>query len=173
MNIAISNNHLIIVLYVVNYFQRMKLDVVTYTIIITALGSHGFLDRMEDLREEMKKLGIKPNRITYNAMLSSYAKYGKLEEIFRILEEMEEIDMEMDSNTYTHVLEALDNNANPKDMIKLLQRIKKPNVYAFTSLIDSLGKQVITSFPLSQLNSRFYGNKFLANRSRFNLSLIL
>ncbi|XP_058206129.1 pentatricopeptide repeat-containing protein At3g49170, chloroplastic [Rhododendron vialii] len=62
------------------YFKMERLNVVSWTSIITGLAKHGFATRALEMFQEMLNAGIKPNEVTYIAVLSACSYVGMIDE---------------------------------------------------------------------------------------------
>jgi len=56
----------------------IRLDVVSYSMLIHVLGKCGQLEEAEGLVSEMQRKGIKPNVVTFNSLLSSLSEHNDM-----------------------------------------------------------------------------------------------
>lgn len=70
--------------------RKLKLDVVSFASIISCYSKTGNLNKVLKLFNQMKQMGIEPDRKVYNAVIHSLAKGGLVKEAINLMKSMEE-----------------------------------------------------------------------------------
>lgn len=76
-------------------------DVVSFNILIDALGKHGYLSAMNEYFCMMIEYGIRPTVITFTSMLDAYINHKYIEEAKRIIDLMDIMGIEWNDFTYS------------------------------------------------------------------------
>ena len=79
----------------------------SYTAIINAYLSRGYLARAEYLLKQMQSNGVVPTVITYHALLSYFATRGAVDRIDGLLKEMAEHGLRPDEITLSQLINLL------------------------------------------------------------------
>ncbi|KAL2939059.1 hypothetical protein RDABS01_022508 [Bienertia sinuspersici] len=86
---------------------RVKLDVISFSSIISCYSKLGRLKEVLKLFEQMKEMGIEPDRKAYNAILHALAKEGRAKDISNLLQTMEDKGIAPDVVTYNSLIKPL------------------------------------------------------------------
>ena len=74
---------------VFDIMDPQKMDVITWTSIISAYGQSGLVKQMEELFERMKCTQTRPNVFTWTAVIAAYGQSGYVEKIKVAYKEMQ------------------------------------------------------------------------------------
>jgi pentatricopeptide repeat protein len=87
------------------YLSNRHPDVVTYTVVVDALGKKGKLKEAMELVERMLNRGLLPTPVTYRTVIHRYCEWGKMEELLSLLDKM--LARQACSSAYNQVIEKL------------------------------------------------------------------
>jgi len=87
------------------YLTNRHPDVVTYTVVVDALGKKGKMKEATELVQKMLKRGLLPTPVTYRTVIHRYCERGKVEELLILLDKM--LARQQFSSAYNQVIEKL------------------------------------------------------------------
>ncbi|KDP35808.1 hypothetical protein JCGZ_10617 [Jatropha curcas] len=124
--------------------NKIELDNITYSTIITCAKRCNLFDKALEWFERMYKTGLMPDEVTYSATLDVYAKLGKVEEVLSLYERGVASGWKPDPVTFS-VLARMFGEAGDYDGIRyVLQEMEslgvQPNVVVYNTLLEALGK---------------------------------
>ncbi|KAL8159599.1 hypothetical protein V2J09_001136 [Rumex salicifolius] len=119
--------------------RRIKLDVVSYSSIISSYSKSNKLKDVLRLYDRMKSMGIAPDRKVYNAVIHALAKGGMLKESLNLLKAMEKEGIAPNTVTYNSLIKPL-SRARKRDDARLvfdemLHRKLQPTIRTFHALL--------------------------------------
>ncbi len=96
--------------------------------------------------QDMKQMGVKPNRITYNSLIDTCVKSEKMREAWQYFDEMVQNEIQPDNFTYSILINGIkSNHGNKEELNKALAMLEKlqaspefkPDEIFYNSLIDT------------------------------------
>lgn len=124
----------------------LKLDEVSFNTLIKGCCRNRKLHQAVTLLEEMKQMGIKPNRITYNSLIDTCVKSQKMSDAWRFYDEMNRTNIKPDNFTYSILINGIKaNHTNKHELERALTMVEqlqstpefKPDEILYNSLIDT------------------------------------
>ncbi|KAI4375932.1 hypothetical protein MLD38_013744 [Melastoma candidum] len=135
---------------------KCKPDLVTYNIMLDALGRAGRIDELLHMFALMKEASVVPDVISYNTLINGLRKMGRLDTCLMILREMEERCVASDLLTYTALIECFGRTGNVDVSLRLLREMKqkqiRPSVYIYRSLISNLKRMGKVELAMEMFN---------------------
>lgn len=124
--------------------NKIALDNITYSTIITCAKRCYLFDKAVEWFERMYKTGLMPDEVTYSAILDVYAKLGKVEEVLSLYERGRANGWTPDYITFS-VLGKMFGEAGDYDGIRFVfQEMKslgvQPNLVVYNTLLEAMGK---------------------------------
>lgn len=124
--------------------DKVQLDNVTYSTVITCLKKCRRFGEAIEWFERMYRTGVMPDEVTYSAVLDVYAKLGKREEVVGLYERARAGGWTPDPVAFS-VLARMFGEAGDYDGIQyVLTEMRglgvKPNVVVYNSLLEAMGK---------------------------------
>eukprot|EP01017_Pseudomicrothorax_dubius_P044136 TRINITY_DN7436_c0_g1_i1.p1 TRINITY_DN7436_c0_g1~~TRINITY_DN7436_c0_g1_i1.p1 ORF type:complete len:1144 (+),score=400.14 TRINITY_DN7436_c0_g1_i1:97-3528(+) len=129
--------------------DSIRLDEITYNTLIKGCCRSRRLMQAIAFYDEMKTIGILPNRITYNSLIDTCVKTKKMLIAWKFYEEMQRSEITPDNFTYSILINGVKSNNTSKDellrTLQLLDSIKdnasfKPDEILYNSLMDACVK---------------------------------
>jgi pentatricopeptide repeat protein len=104
------------------WIEQMKtanmLDVVSFNTLIKAHLMNHKLDKARGLMQEMKKLGLQPNRVTYNELINGIvASHGRKDDIWEVVREMKDAGITPNQVTCSILLKNLNSYSAQNDIL--------------------------------------------------------
>ncbi|KAK4852568.1 hypothetical protein QYF36_025081 [Acer negundo] len=125
--------------------RKIKLDLVSFNIVIHGLCKVGKLNEASDVIEDMKSIGVSPDAITYNTLIDGYSKKGKTGKLYRadaILKDMVESGIPADEFTFNILIDGFCKDRNVLAAMKVFDEMQTQGVTAslitYCSLIHGL-----------------------------------
>jgi pentatricopeptide repeat protein len=103
------------------YLSNRHPDVVTYTVVVDALGKKGKLREATELVEKMLNRGLLPTPVTYRTVIHRYCERGEVEELLSLLDKM--LARQACSSAYNQVIEKLCAFGKLNEAYNLLSKI--------------------------------------------------
>ncbi|PIA32708.1 hypothetical protein AQUCO_04400120v1 [Aquilegia coerulea] len=124
--------------------NKIELDNITYSTIITCAKKCDLYDKAVEWFERMYKTGLMPDEVTYSAVLDVYAQLGKVEEVLNLYERGRASGWKPDQVAFS-VLGKMFGEAGDFDGIRyVLQEMKsvgvEPNLVVYNTLLEGMGK---------------------------------
>ena len=126
--------------------SSIRLDEVSFNTLIKGCCRAKKLFQAITFFEEMKQMGVKPNRITFNSLIDTCVKCGRMFDAWRYYDEMTRAEIKPDNFTYSILVNGIKSNHNSKEelgkalvMLEQLQKSPdfKPDEIFYNSLIDT------------------------------------
>ena len=83
-----------------------KADLVSYTLVLSALSRGGDFTRADEWLGRMREAGLSPDTPCYNGLIRGYAEYGRLDEAQRLFSQLTRENLQPDQWTFGPMLEA-------------------------------------------------------------------
>jgi pentatricopeptide repeat protein len=116
--------------------QDMPISTATWNVMLLSLGQHGFGKPTIELFEEMRQAGAKPDDLTFMGILNACSHANLPQEAEHFLEEMQNrFNITPTVEHYTCVVDALGRSGLLQDATHLINRIPKPNIITWMSLL--------------------------------------
>uniref|UniRef100_A0A803LRX8 Pentatricopeptide repeat-containing protein n=1 Tax=Chenopodium quinoa TaxID=63459 RepID=A0A803LRX8_CHEQI len=129
---------------------RVKLDVISFSSIISCYSKLNRLSEVLKLFAQMKEMGIEPDRKAYNSVLHALAKEGRAAEALNLLQTMEDKGIAPNAVTYNSLIKPLC-RARRRDeaqnvFSKMLSRGLQPTIRTFHAFlrIQRTGEEAFT-----------------------------
>ncbi|KAI4327257.1 hypothetical protein L6164_019741 [Bauhinia variegata] len=124
--------------------NKIELDNITYSTIISCAKKCNLPDRAVHWFERMYKTGLMPDEVTYSSILDVYARLGKVEEVLNLYERARATGWKPDPITFS-VLGKMFGETGDYDGIRyVLQEMKslgvQPNLVVYNTLLEAMGK---------------------------------
>ncbi|KAF5199106.1 Pentatricopeptide repeat-containing protein [Thalictrum thalictroides] len=124
--------------------NKIELDNITYSTIISCAKRCNLFDKAVEWFERMYKTGLMPDEVTYSAVLDVYAKLGKVEEVLNLYERGRASGWKPDHIAFS-VLGKMFGEAGDYDGIRyVLEEMKsvgvEPNLVVYNTLLEGMGK---------------------------------
>merc|ERR1719261_472343 len=105
-------------------------DVVSYNTLIKAHLMHGNFQKARGVMEDMKKLGLQPNRVTFNELLNAAVTHGsRRSDIWELVKEMKNAEIPPNQVTCAILLKNLNAKSAETDILltmDLIETIDEP-----------------------------------------------
>ncbi|KAJ6431998.1 hypothetical protein OIU84_019295 [Salix udensis] len=122
--------------------EKVKPDLVTYTILICGHCQMGNIEEALRLRRDLLSSGFQLNVILYSVLLSSLCKRGLVDEALQLLYEMEANSLQPDLVTYSILIHGLCKQGKVQQAIQLYKEMCFnrifPNSFAHSSILKGL-----------------------------------
>merc|ERR1719269_66245 len=153
---------------------------ITLGCVIDALVNNGFPDarqpnRVQDVFEEMKEMGISCNTVSYNTMLDANARTGKMDRADELFREMQASGVSPDVITYSTLVKGYCQAGDIdrgflvlKDMVN--SGVHEPDEILYNSLLDGCAKQHRVDDALKLVEDM---HKHNVRPSNFTLSILV
>jgi pentatricopeptide repeat protein len=123
-------------------FERMKevqhVDVISYNTLLKLLMKQQSWAKVEQVLEEMRGRGLKPNVVTYNSLINAFISAGDMASAWRHLEDMEKYGVQMDAYTCSIMMKGLKHSNRKEDMDRILGLMDKSKVVPDEVLMNTL-----------------------------------
>ncbi|KAI4371107.1 hypothetical protein MLD38_019376 [Melastoma candidum] len=123
----------------------IKLDGVSYNVIVKGFCESGDFERALAMLNEMEKMGFSPNVITFNTLLNFLYRKNRPEDGDRVWRMMEEKGVAPDVRSYSSKLVGLTSRKKMKEAVELIDEIKskgiKPDLFCYNSLIKGYANE--------------------------------
>jgi len=122
------------------------LDEITFNTLIKGCCRSKKLAQAVMFFQEMKQMGVKPNRITYNSLIDTCVKCNRMFEAWQYYDEMVRNEIHPDNFTYSILINGIkSNHGNKEELNKALGMLEKlqlspdfkPDEIFYNSLIDT------------------------------------
>ncbi|KAI3790235.1 hypothetical protein L2E82_03126 [Cichorium intybus] len=123
--------------------ETMEKNVITWTVLISAHGLHGFGHEAVKRFREMENVGIEPDEIAFMAVLSACRHVGLVKEGMELFEEMKEkYGIEPEMEHFLVVVDLMARYGDLKEAEKLISGMPfAPNASIWRSFLDGCGRQ--------------------------------
>ncbi|KAK2639384.1 hypothetical protein Ddye_027179 [Dipteronia dyeriana] len=118
--------------------RKIKLNLVSFNIVIHGLCKFGKLNEASDVIEDMKSFGVLPDAITYNTLIDGYCNKGMIGKLYRanaILKDMVESGIPADEFAFNILIDGFCKDGNVLAAMKVFDEMKTQSVTV--SLITS------------------------------------
>merc|ERR1719281_2061937 len=151
------------------------LNTVIYSTLLKGFAQTRQPGRVQDVFEEMKKIGIACNTVSYNTMLDANARTGKMDRADELFRDMQACGVSPDVITYSTLVKGycqagdIDQGFKVlKDMVK--SGVHEPDEILYNSLLDGCAKQHRVDDALKLLEDMHKNN---VRPSNFTLSILV
>eukprot|EP00871_Galdieria_phlegrea_P001922 jgi/Galph1/2730/GphlegSOOS_G1418.1 len=128
-------------------------NVITFSIILEALGKSQKLEEAFQFFDEMKRRGIEPNLVTYNVLIGACGHSGDYQKAVEVFREMENKSLQGDRYTYNGMIQSAVLTKRYKEAFVwyelLLSAGIVPNTVTFRLMFEACGG--LQSFPMVEL----------------------
>lgn len=128
----------------VKIFNGMKeKNIFSWTVLVSALGLHGYADEAVETFREMEGMGVKPDRVAFLAVLSACRHIGLVKEGMDLFKEMEvKYGVKPDIDHYLVVVDLLTRNGRIKEAERLILGMPiAPNALIWRSFLEGCKRQ--------------------------------
>merc|ERR1719174_1140325 len=99
-------------------------DVVSFNTLIKAHLTHGNLSKARQLMDDMKTVGLQPNRVTYNEVLNAVVTLGsRRSDIWDVVKEMKDASIVPNQVTCSILLKTLNAKSSETDILLTMDLI--------------------------------------------------
>mmetsp|Transcript_37999 Transcript_37999/g.104493 ORF Transcript_37999/g.104493 Transcript_37999/m.104493 type:complete len:1114 (+) Transcript_37999:133-3474(+) len=146
------------------WMQRTKdaglVDTVSFNTLIKAHLAKGHFEAARGLVEQMKKEGLRPNRVTYNELINATITRNGRKGVWQLIDEMLEAGLRPNQVTCSILSKSLDSNSSQADILRTLDLIRDAedgmDEVLLSSIIEAcvrIAKPELLSSMLKQLQS--------------------
>jgi len=123
-------------------------NTVIYSTLLKGFSNAKDVEKVMDLYEEMRGLGVQPNTITYNTILNAFAQGGAMDRVPALLEDMKMAmpPVQPDIVTYSTIVKGFCNSGSLDRGLQILKEMKASGKYEadeliYNSLLDGCARE--------------------------------
>jgi pentatricopeptide repeat protein len=121
-------------------FAKMKssgfVDVISYNTLVKDMQASGTV--ADEVLDEMKSMGLRPNQITYNSLINAAVSRGESSQAWKYVTYMKMDGIPMDNFTCSIMMKGLKHSSNREDVDNTLKLIEQSQVGPDEVLINTL-----------------------------------
>ena len=135
---------------VIEIFEEVRasgvipLDVISFSLVITACGELDQMDKASDYFELMKEQRVEKDRGVYHAYMTACERCGEWEVAIKMLTSMREDDIVPDAQSYCTAISSCGNSGQWKESLSLFHRMEREGVakdrIVYNAVISALQK---------------------------------
>lgn len=114
----------------------------SFNVLIDCYGKMREVQRMDELRAQMKENRVVPNRYTFNSLADGYMKNGLTARAWKVIAEMDKFDMKPDVVYYSTMINALGKQGDILGAVDTFRRMLAaeivPDLPAYNALLSAL-----------------------------------
>ncbi|CAK1602353.1 unnamed protein product [Parnassius mnemosyne] len=122
LRVYIANNRTLTVSSFIHQMGKVKPNILTYELILKALGEAGDLDQATEVISNMKSQELPATENIFNSLIVCQGKCGNLKNIQEVLSMMKSLKLEYSLDTYTATVRAYALNKKHEQVLKEMEK---------------------------------------------------
>ncbi|CAG4977600.1 unnamed protein product [Parnassius apollo] len=125
LRVYIANNRTLTVNSFIHQMGKVKPNILTYELILKALGEAGDLDQATEVISNMKSQELPATENIFNSLIVCQGKSGNLKNIQEVLSMMKSLKLEYSLDTYTATVRAYALNKKHEQLLKEMEKAQQ------------------------------------------------